>query len=78
MSDELLEAIKEEIELLDELIKYLDEQNKNEATRDLSTITWQHRLVTTKNSFSRIVSRVEKKTYYRLGVKDGKVKVIAE
>jgi hypothetical protein len=78
MSDEVLEAMKEEIELLDEFIKYLEEENSNEATRDLSKITLQHRLVTTRHCLSRIVSRVEKKTFYRLGVKDGKVRIIAE
>lgn len=78
MSDEVLDAIKEEVDLLSELIDYMKEQTKDREKASLGDIQFLHRLTTTHNSLRRIVNRVEKKTYYRLGIKEGKVTVIAE
>jgi hypothetical protein len=77
MAKDVLEAIKEEIELLKELELYYKEQDKNDKLA-LGDKMYLSRLEERKNMLRRIVNRVENNVDYKLGVKEGKVRIIAE
>lgn len=77
MAKDLLEALKEEIELLKELELYYKEQEKSNNLA-LGDKMYLLRLEERKNMLKRIVNRVENNVDYKLGVKEGKVRIIAE
>lgn len=77
MAQDVLEAIKEEIELIDEIVKWLDEQEKKEELK-LGDSMYRTRLKDQRSSYRRIVNRVDKGLHYRLGIKEGKVSIIVE
>jgi hypothetical protein len=79
MAKDVLEALKEEIELLNELELYYKEQEKtNKDNMSLGDKMYLHRLEERKWMLKRIVNRVENNVDYKLGIKDGKVRIIAE
>lgn len=79
MARDVLEALKEEIDLLHELELYYKEKKKNdEKSLSLGDMMYVDRLEERKWMLKRIVNRVENNTSYRLGVKEGKVRIIAE
>lgn len=79
MARDVLEALKEEIELLNELELYYKEKQKNSGKEmALGDMMYIDRLEERKWMLKRIVNRVENNTSYRLGVKEGKVRIIAE
>jgi hypothetical protein len=79
MARDVLEALKEEIDLLDEIEMYYKEmQKKEEDKMSLGDLTYMHRVGERRMMLKRIVNRVENGVSYRLGVKEGKVKIIAE
>lgn len=73
----LLDALREEADLLDQYVKYYDElQKKDKDALSLRDImqrdTWRHQ----KLSYLRIVDRFEKGFDYNIGIKDGKATLI--
>ena len=79
MAKDVLEALKEEIDLLHELEMYYKEKEKNNAdSLSLGDKMYLYRLEERKWMLKRIVNRVENNVDYKLGVKDGKVRIIAE
>lgn len=77
MAQDVLEAIKEEIELIKEIeLYYKEEKAKKELT--IGTQMYVDRLQEHRFILNRIVQRVENKLHYRLGIKEGKVRIIAE
>ena len=73
----LLDAIREEADLLDQYVKYYDElQKKDKDALSLRDImqrdTWKHQ----KHSYLRIVERFENGADYNIGIKDGKTTLI--
>lgn len=79
MARDVLEAIKEEIELLNELELYYKDQEKTQGDKmSLGDRMYLSRLEERKWMLKRIVNRVENNVDYKLGVKEGKVRIIAE
>lgn len=77
MARDLLEAIKEEVELIKQIEAYLKEQ-ENLKIDNLGDKMYRGRLLEYRQMLNRIVQRVENNIDYTLGVKEGKVRIISE
>jgi hypothetical protein len=77
MARDLLEAIKEEVELIKQIEAYLKEQ-ENLKIDNLGDKMYRGRLLEYRQMLNRIVQRVENNVDYTLGVKEGKVRIISE
>lgn len=73
--DKLLLSMKSELDLINELIKYVDGQGDK---AEMADVMMRARLVTLGNSLARVINRVEHDVEYRLGVKDGQVTVLRD
>lgn len=76
MSDDhftLLDAIREETELLDQFVKYYDElKKKDKDALSLRDIVQRDTWSSQRQSLNRILERYENGYEYDLGIKDGK------
>lgn len=77
MARDVLEAIKEEIELIREIELYYKEESKKQELK-FGTQMYVDRLQEHRFMLNRIVQRVENGLHYKLGIKEGKVRIIAE
>lgn len=77
MAHDLLEAIKEEIDLIKQIETWLTEEAKKGDTT-LGDTMYKGRLAENRQMLNRIVQRVENNLDYTLGIKEGKVRIISQ
>lgn len=77
MARDLLEAIKEEIDLIKQIEAWLTEEAKK-GSNSLGDTMYKGRLAENRQMLNRIVQRVENNVDYTLGVKEGKVRIISQ
>jgi hypothetical protein len=77
MTRDLIEAIKEEIDLIEQIEAWLVEEDKK-GNSTLGDKMYKGRLAENRQMLNRIVQRVETNIDYTLGINEGKVRIIAE